>query len=715
MKKVIVFILSLVIFVMTLGACGESGGISGGGNVTSQTTFSISMQSMGEGSIKCHQEHIDENEKLQITNIANGSKVGIGESVIFTLTANAGYTLESFTINGGNISMLSSMDGDKTVYSWTMCNIVNDVVAKATFCDKNVVVTFDPKGGICDTFSKNVYLNESYGSLPTPFLADNRFIGWTDESGELVTASSKVTKAKAVTLTANWGEVVESEKVGLDPYAITTTLYNASASEYGVVWHTDNQPIAPVIQVVESAENAEGDFSESTLIGCDIGKYSSHYISTGILGGLKFETEYQVRVGDFVAGTWSDTYSFTTRKEVVEKTNFIYVTDTQAKYDFDNSLAGAENILYDKDGNRLSETFYENVLKDALTRFPETNFITHGGDMFDYGGSEKHVVEMIDSTKETLFQYPTQITSGNHEGTGAHAGAENLSVLYHYDSASTEPIKGDLYSFDYGYVHFFVLRSNDIFNITGGNYSMKLNDAQIAWLESDLASVDRTKTPWVVGMMHESFVKLEKPQYASHSIGEQLLPLTTKYGVDVMLFGHAHQTLSTKPIVWDNSLSTGNFYNNKISVTANTFTQVDYDGVKVDKFNFGSGNASRGTVFHQSACAGDQINGRTDLSWNNRYNVSGYIDADTLAPLEFMRVAYNGRNANFLGENNQLLVAPNKHVESPHYSMYSYIEATADALVLRTYGVDCKGLASRASGDALTDYGVYLEGFMLNK
>ena len=54
MKKAIVFILSLVIFVMTLGACGESGGISGGGNVTSQTTFSISMQSMGEGSIKCH-------------------------------------------------------------------------------------------------------------------------------------------------------------------------------------------------------------------------------------------------------------------------------------------------------------------------------------------------------------------------------------------------------------------------------------------------------------------------------------------------------------------------------------------------------------------------------------------------------------------------------------------------------------------------------------
>lgn len=102
------------------------------------------------------------------------------------------------------------------------------------------------------------------------------------------------------------------------------------------------------------------------------------------------------------------------------------------------------------------------------------------------------------------------------------------------------------YSFDYGMVHFVALNGETDFpnspeypfeaDLTGnethpteaqtyitdsgpfgavdGSYSKVESYQQYKWLAKDLASVDRTKTPWVIAMSH-------RPMYSSETLSYQ--------------------------------------------------------------------------------------------------------------------------------------------------------------------------------------------------
>lgn len=693
MKKKFSILLSMLLLLSTFASCSKNKEQG----TKEQTTFSITVQDVEGGTL-----------------VSDKTEVSIGESVTFTMTANAGNILDVFTLNDGAVKVLESET--QGTYVWTLQSVLSDVTASATFVNPNGSVSFQANGGICDVESKEVILKQNYGELPAPYYVGKRFIGWFDEQDNLVLPSSKVVRLNSV-LTAKWEEFSDSEMQGLQPYSITTTYYDKDATKYGVVWHTENKPIAPVVQIIEAQKDANVDFAGAKNYACVSSEFISHYISTGILDELAFDTSYAVRVGDIAAEEWSKTYYFTTRKEVVEKTNILFVTDTQEKFDL-NSSYNPSGPFVDYNGNAVYETGYQNVLKDALTRFPETDFIAHGGDFFDYAGSELHVKEMLGSAQDYSFEYPTQVTSGNHECLDGGAGIENMSVLFHYDSASTKLLEGDLYSFDYGYVHFVVLRSNDIYNRDSGSFATKLDNAQMQWLENDLANVNREKTPWVVCMMHESFVTLQKEEAASalsktikNNLAKQLLPLTTKYNVDALLFGHEHKTISTYPIISDNSTDSIVYYGNKLKATTTTINKELHNGVFVDAFDFTDvDSAMRGTVYHQTACAsseGLQLN--STAPWSNRYGTG----------IDFLRVGYTGGSGSFtdLFDGNTLIDEENSPAvtKGKNYSMYSYLEVTRNSFVLRTYGVDCRGLAAKTPSQVNTDFGVYFEGFKLTK
>ena len=50
-----------------------------------------------------------------------------------------------------------------------------------------------------------------------------------------------------------------------------------------------------------------------------------------------------------------------------------------------------------------------------------------------------------------------------------------------------------------------------------------------------------------------------------------------------------------------------------------------------------------------------------------------------------------------------------------NYSMYSYVEVTANSIVVRTYGVDVYGQSTLPAGSSVLSEGIYLDGFMLTK
>lgn len=112
------------------------------------------------------------------------------------------------------------------------------------------------------------------------------------------------------------------------------------------------------------------------------------------------------------------------------------------------------------------------------------------------------------------------------------------------------------YSFEYGMVHVVMINTETDFpdapDTSSGSSHLGAGPfgsagQQLAFLEADLASVDRSVTPWVVVGGH-------RPWYSTGSgnicapCQRAFEPLLYKYGVDVGIFGHVHNAQRFLPV-----------------------------------------------------------------------------------------------------------------------------------------------------------------------
>ena len=109
------------------------------------------------------------------------------------------------------------------------------------------------------------------------------------------------------------------------------------------------------------------------------------------------------------------------------------------------------------------------------------------------------------------------------------------------------------YSFDYGLAHFIALDSETDLpegfqspDEAGGTDAGANNgpfgypNEQYEWLEKDLASVDRHKTPWVIVGLHRPwYIGIDASDICT-ACQNAFEPLFTKYGVDLYMQGHVH-------------------------------------------------------------------------------------------------------------------------------------------------------------------------------
>ncbi|KAK1757556.1 Metallo-dependent phosphatase-like protein [Echria macrotheca] len=102
------------------------------------------------------------------------------------------------------------------------------------------------------------------------------------------------------------------------------------------------------------------------------------------------------------------------------------------------------------------------------------------------------------------------------------------------------------YSWENGPVHFIQFNTETDFanapDEPGGEGAENAgpfapSGAQLAWLEKDLAGVDRKKTPWVIVGGHRPWYVSSSPCIECRDAFE---PLFLKYGVDLVLHGHKH-------------------------------------------------------------------------------------------------------------------------------------------------------------------------------
>jgi hypothetical protein len=113
------------------------------------------------------------------------------------------------------------------------------------------------------------------------------------------------------------------------------------------------------------------------------------------------------------------------------------------------------------------------------------------------------------------------------------------------------------YSFEYGMAHVVMIDTETDFpnapDSVGGSANLFSGPfgapgQQLAFLDADLASVDRTVTPWVIVAGHRPWYSTGGSDNICTPCQTAFEPLFYKYGVDLGIFGHVHNSQRFNPV-----------------------------------------------------------------------------------------------------------------------------------------------------------------------
>lgn len=252
--------------------------------------------------------------------------------------------------------------------------------------------------------------------------------------------------------------------------------------------------------------------------------------------------------------------------------------------------AGAEPLSIEPELNH-------STISRLVTNFDDSEFVLHPGD-FGYADEWQKVKysksESKDAYQVILEQFYDQLAPisgrkaymagpGNHEArcstdesVSCPQGQNNFTDYRHrfdktmptaFPSRSHNVTAQQLalkaqhlsnppfwYSFEYGLAHIVMMDTEtDFSNAPDENQSIhgfaRRKNQQKAFLEADLASVDRSVTPWLIAAGHRPWYTTgSEPCKPCQTFFEDLL---YRYGVDLAIFGHQHNSQRFYPIYND--------------------------------------------------------------------------------------------------------------------------------------------------------------------
>ncbi len=311
------------------------------------------------------------------------------------------------------------------------------------------------------------------------------------------------------------------------PNSLTISLYETEDKlTYGFTWNNSEKPQNPTLQIRKADESTYWNYgvvvTDKTSYDAE-GNEIAVYVSKAE-AALEPATQYYYRIVDKGAEcSEMDEILIETVDPLADKFTFAAFSDSQ------NTSHSGENW------NRV------------LSSISDVDFYLHGGDICEDTKAEEYWTNMLDYNKEYLTTIPIMVTAGNHDTT-YKAGYDEIAKHFNNnipEQSVTE--SGYYYSFSYGNAKFIVLNTNVL-------SSGKLTLEQYNWLEKELKSNDRE---WVIISMHNPIYSIGKwgsdPSYNSNALklGEQLVPLFDRYGVDLVIQGHDHNVTRTYPISAD--------------------------------------------------------------------------------------------------------------------------------------------------------------------
>lgn len=244
---------------------------------------------------------------------------------------------------------------------------------------------------------------------------------------------------------------------------------------------------------------------------------------TGLNSGAKYA--YQVSSG----GTDSETHTFSTESR--NETNFKFLL-------FGDSQSG--------DPANPNYTPWRDTVQNAFSQNGDSRFFVNDGDLVESGQNYIHWNNWFEAAKGVIDTISAMPVQGNHETYISSSTSSCTKPLYytsqfHLFQNGPDGLKGQVYAYDYGNVHFVVLDSQE--EEEAPIYGDILR-AQCDWLDKDLSSTHKT---WKIVFFHKP-PYYNKSMRANEPVKSAFCPIFDKYHVDVVFNGHDHGVSRTYPI-----------------------------------------------------------------------------------------------------------------------------------------------------------------------
>lgn len=236
--------------------------------------------------------------------------------------------------------------------------------------------------------------------------------------------------------------------------------------------------------------------------------YNDRYIHrfTAHLDQLDQGTVYEYKVGSQENDSWSEVLNFKTEAKNTDEFSFIWFGDTHK----------------DPDWGKL--------LQKANMRHPEISFYSIAGDLVTFGLYRDQWDEFFANEKDVFSYKPLMPVLGNHDRQDG-LGAWMYYQLFSFPLNGPEEVHPEsTYAFEYGNALFLMIDSTHP------------NEAQTEWIDHQLKN---TKATWKFAMFHFPPYNFEEPY---PDIQQEWGVLFDKYHVDMVMSGHIHYYMRSKPM-----------------------------------------------------------------------------------------------------------------------------------------------------------------------
>jgi len=327
--------------------------------------------------------------------------------------------------------------------------------------------------------------------------------------------------ALALLVVCFWTGVVAA--ISPEPDHITLTWTKDPRTTQTITWRTDTTVTAGQVRFYEIANDTLPlpqiliVTASTSLLETPAGNMNIH---SATLNGLMPGKRYRYQVGD--GETWSGDFSFSTEPLQADSFKFLVFGDSQS----------------------VDYGVWRATLHRAYQANSDAAFFTNVGDLVDVGQDYMEWEAWFAAVSGVVENLGIMPVTGNHEDytpDRAFSRPEFFSAQFMLPDNGPAGLKRQVYSFDYGDVHFVILDSQE-----GEQRSFipDMLERQREWLAADLAA---TQKKWKLAFIHRPLYG-NKPSGVNENIRQAFAPVFDQYNVDLVFTAHDHVVARTFPL-----------------------------------------------------------------------------------------------------------------------------------------------------------------------